>query len=268
MILPLVSPPRLLLVLPLAAACAPTASPRPSPAVCAAETPRTDTLPSACQIMARHVAGLGGRDVIRGIQSIAYDATLEYPAAGIKADVVAYSARPNRMVVRATIAGIGEIANGYDGTVAWSLAPTTGARLLEGRELATARDNADFDALAKEPSRYTSMENAGHTEFEGRSAWHVRLVLQSGRELDEYYDTVTGLQIGSANVQESGTNRTRVTTILEDYRPFGPLLLPAREIQRLPTGQETVLTRTAVRFNEVPDSVFALPPQVRALVGS
>ena len=255
-------------VLATLVACQPAASTPPAPvSVCPPNAASSDTVPSACSIMERHVARIGGREVLAGIQSVQYDATLEYSAAGIRADVTAYAARPNKLLVRATVAGIGEISNGYDGAVGWSIAPMTGPRLLQGRELATARENADFDAFAKHPSRYTTTQTVGRTEFEGRPAWHVRAVLQSGREIDEYYDAETELQIGSISLQESEQMSARITTIFHDYQPFGPLLLPAREIQRLPGGQQTVLTRTAVRFNEVPDSVFVLPPPILALVG-
>lgn len=256
----------------IVAACQPgsasrtAAAPAPVPA-CTNAVATADTLPSPCLIMDRHVARIGGRDVIEGIGGVRYHATLEYPAAGITAELTAWSARPNRVVVRATVPGIGEIANGFDGTVGWSLAPTTGPRLLEGSELATARENADFEALAKRASRYASLETVGRTVFEGRPAWHLRLVLRSGREVEEYYDVETELQIGSVSTQETVAMRARITTILEDYRAFGPLLLPAREIQRLPGGQQTVLTRDAVHFEDLPDSVFALPAEIRALVG-
>jgi len=250
------------------AGCQPTASTPPAPASVCPPAVASDTLPSACSIMERHVERIGGRETLAGIRSVQYDATLEYSAAGISANVAAFAARPNLLLVRATVAGIGEISNGFDGEVGWSIAPMTGPRLLEGRELAMARENADFDAFAKHPSRYTTTETVGRTEFEGRPAWHVRAVLQSGREVDEYYDAETELQIGSISEQESAAMRARITTIFEDYRQFGPLLLPGREIQRLPGGQQTVLTRNSVRFNEVPDSVFALPPQIRALVGN
>ena len=256
------------LVLATLLACQPAASTPPTPAsMCPPSVSTSDTMPSACSIMERHVARIGGRQVLAGIQSVQYDATLEYSAAGIRADVTAYAARPNRLLVRAVVTGIGEISNGFDGRVGWSIAPMIGPRLLEGRELVTARENADFDAFAKNPSRYSSTETVGRTEFEGRPAWHVRATLQSGRQVDEYYDAETELQIGSVSEQETAAMSARITTIFEDYRQFGPLLLPARELQRLPGGQQTVLTRTAVQFNTVPDSVFVLPPQIQALVG-
>ena len=75
--------------------------------------------------------------------------TLTIPANGMTGAVEMYAARPNKSFTKTTVAGIGDIAEGFDGKTAWSMSPMTGPMLATGEELAQKRIRCDFDSHAR-----------------------------------------------------------------------------------------------------------------------
>ena len=244
-------------------ACQQPAPATPAPAAEPAATTASG-LPPARQILDRYVQAVGGREAFQRIQSIRTTSTLKFP--GFEGEMIAYAKRPNRLLVRTTIPGVGEILTGFDGEVAWSMDPVQGPRLLTGRELDDMRERANFDQMLKAPSSYTSAETIERTTVEGQPASRVRLVRPSGREEIEFYHPETGLQLGQISTQQSAMGEMQVTTIMGDDRRFGPVLLASSATQRL-GPQEISVTVNSVEYDTVADSVFALPPQIKALAG-
>ena len=222
------------------------------------------SLPSARSIVDRHVAAIGGRDAIAKITSMEMRATVEIPAAGLKADVTALSARPNRRTTTMTIAGIGEISSGFDGETAWEMNPMQGPRLLTGKELDAARDDADMTAMLYAPSAYKSIETVEATEFEGQKAYKVHAVRTSGLAHDDYFSVETGLLIGRTETRESAMGTAALQTAWSDYKEFGGIRFPTRHMQKV-DQQSLVTTVSSVSFGTVPDSAFVMPAAIKAL---
>ena len=244
------------------AACQPPAPASPAPAD--EQTTTSTSLPAARQILDRHIQEIGGREAMQRIQSLRTSATLAF--SGLTGQMTAYAARPNRLLVHTSLPGVGDIRTGYDGQVAWSVDPVQGPRLLTGRELEEMRERARFDQMLKDPSTYASAETVQRTTFEGRPVYEIRIVRPSGREETEYYDAETGLQIGQVTTQSSSMGQVQVTTVMSDYRRFGPLLMASKAVQRL-GPQEITVTMNGAEYDTVPDSVFVLPPEIKALSG-
>ena len=57
-----------------------------------------------------------------------------------------------------------------------------------------------------------------------------------------------------------------VTLIFDDFRDFGGVMVPGTVTQRTPTVSLVQRVNT-VDFDSVADSIFALPPAIKALVG-
>lgn len=243
-------------------ACQPSAPETPSPDT--QPSASASALPPARQILDRHIQEAGGREAMQRLQSVKTSATLSF--SGLSGEMTAYAKRPNRLLVHTSLPGVGEIRTGYDGQVGWSIDPVQGPRLLTGRELDDMRERARFDQMTKDPSTYTSIETVQRTTFEGRPVFEVKIVRPSGREETEYYDAETGLQIGQISTQSSAMGQIQVTTVMSDYQRFGPLLMATKAVQRL-GPQEITVTMTAVEYDTVADSVFALPPEIKALSG-
>jgi hypothetical protein len=221
--------------------------------------------PSAAALAARHDSLVGGRAALAGLTSIRLLGRFSIAAAGIDAPLEILKRTPNRFVFRTVMGEQGEIVQGFDGTVAWSMRPGEGARLLEGGEKAQVVQQADFFGDLHDLSRFASAQTMGAVDFEGRATWQVRLIRPSGDTLYEYFDRETGLSAGGAVDIPTGLGRVRQKTLYGDYRSFGPLLLATTIVQRQPDF-DVIIRIAFVELDTVRESDLALPDAVKALI--
>lgn len=222
-------------------------------------------LPSARSIIDRHVKEIGGREAVLALTSTHASGTVSLPAAGLTGKLEAFHAKPNKFLQRMTLPGIGEIEEGFDGTVGWSISPLTGPTLLDGRQLEQRKFDADFYEDLKSTDRYDSMTTVEKTMFDGRTVYKIQLVRKGGGEDIEFYDTTTGLKAGAITTRDSPMGPMQGTTSWSDYKKFGGLLQPVTtKVSVMST--EMVMAITAVEYGKVDPAVFAVPAQIKALV--
>jgi len=221
--------------------------------------------PSAVALMARHDSLVGGRPALEGLTSVRLLGRFSVPAAGLDAPLEILKRNPNAFLFRTVMGEQGEILQGFDGQVAWSMRPGEGARLLVGAERAQVVQQADFFGDLHDLSRFASAETVGAVDFEGRSTWQVRLVRPSGDTLYEYFDRETGLSAGGAIDLSTGLGRVRQKTLYGDYRVFGPLRMATTIVQRQPDF-DVIIRIAFVEFDTVREQDVALPPAVRGLI--
>jgi hypothetical protein len=228
----------------------------------AAQVPR---LPRASDVIDRYVKAIGGREAVLKHASRRAIGTFSMPAQGISGTLELLAARPDRFVLRISLAGLGEIATGFDGTIGWLVNPMTGPMLLQGKQLDQLRVDSEFDAPLHDPAGYRALEIVERVEFEGRPTYKLRALRTSGDEDFEFYDVETGLLVGSIVTRESPMGAMKATNLMAEYKVFDGLQIPTRQVQRV-MGTEQVLTITGVEFGTVEASSFAPPAAIRALV--
>ena len=236
------------------------------PAALAAQAPPPPPggLPSAAQLQDRFLGAIGGRDAIAGQPGRYERGRFEIQSQGIRGTFELWMAPPNRQALRIELPGLGTITGGYDGEVGWSINPATGPSLLTGLQLDQTRQGADLHA-ALHPERYIARsETVADTVFEGRRSFKVLIETVWNERYHEFYDAETGLVTGVIRRQASPMGELEAVTLLEDWRPLGPLLQPRRQRQRL-LGIEQLLVTDSIAVGTPRDSVFALPPEIRAL---
>jgi hypothetical protein len=224
------------------------------------------TLPAASEIVAKHVAAIGGKDAIMKIQSMQQTGSMKIPTMGLEASMEVHMA-PNRMAMKQSIPGMGEIVTGFDGTNGWSVNPMQGPRLMTGKELDQLKEQADFPmSMLYAPDRYASMQTEGIVDFAGEKAYKVKLVRKStGRASTEYFSVASGLQIGGEMTQESEMGTMQVTSVVSEYKDFGGIKIPTKVEQSVgPTKIEMQIAD--VKINAVPATAFEPPAQVKALI--
>ena len=223
------------------------------------------TLPSARTVLDRHLAAIGGRDAVLSHSSTMARGTISMPAAGMTGALEIYGAKPNKSLLKVSLGGVGEIAEGFDGTHGWSLSPMTGPMLLEGKQLEDKRFDSEFHSELRSEHRYLSMTTIEQIQFEGRPCYKLRLVRKTGGEDIEFYDVATGLKAGSITTRETQMGTVTGKVVEGDYRKFGNLLQPTT-VRSDVGGLQQVFTITAVEYDGVPASMFDLPAGIKALV--
>lgn len=222
-------------------------------------------LPPAADLIARYQQAVGGKDALASKSHMRATGSFVIPGAGMEGAFEAFSARPNRSAMRVSISGLGEIRSGFDGTVAWSLNPMEGPRILEGSERAQTVDEADFDSMLRDLARLKTAETVELTRIGGRECYKVRIVWPSDRESFDCFSPESGLLVASLRRQESNMGTADVVTLYDDYKDFDGVRMPTRLTIQL-MNIEQVLTFTDISFDNVSDEQFALPAEIRALI--
>lgn len=235
---------------------APTTAPTPASAA---------PLPSARTVIDRHIEAIGGRKAILGHTSTHATGTMSMASSGVSGSVEVFAARPDKSLVKLSIGGIGEVLEGFDGSIAWSVSAITGPMVASGKELQQKKFDAAYDADLHETARYRSMRTLEKTVYEGRPCYKVSLIHHDGTEDIEYYDVETRLRTATVATRESPMGAIKVTLSFADYRRFADLLVPTTMTQST-MGVQQVLRFSSVEFDKVPLSVFEPPAQIRAMV--
>lgn len=237
-----------------------------APAQTPAKAPAADTLPDAREIINRHIQAVGGREAILGHKSMHALGTLSVPASGISGPVEVFGATdPDRIVVKTTVTGIGDIAEGFDGSHAWSVSPMTGPMLKVGKELTQARLDADFYSELRDPKKYPVAKTIEKSDFEGRPCYKVSITRVDGSEDFDFYDAATGLRAGSINTRESPMGTITITSVEGGYKKFGNWMQATTHTQKI-SGIEQIITLTSVEYDKVDPSVFEPPAAIKALI--
>ena len=234
------------------------------PALAAAQAPAGEALPSADELVAKHVAATGGEAAIRRHTSTRATGTFELAAAGLSGPVSVISSAPNRTLLKIEIPGMGEIVSGFDGTNAWSVNPMAGPRLAEGTELQMQVEESGYYGVLEQKGSVTRTTVA-KTEMGGVPCYQVKAVWKSGREGMECYAVESGLLVGRQNRIETPQGAIDQTTLIGDYKDFGGVKAPTTmRIQA--GGMEQVIRFSSVEYDTVKPEEFAAPPAIQALI--
>lgn len=221
-------------------------------------------LPPASEILAKFVTAIGGKEAILRHTSHHAKGKFQMTAQGIEGGLEFYAAKPDKMVVKMEIAGLGAIMTGYDGKVGWSANPATGPMLLRGKPLEQMIEQADFYNVLHDEKKYKSMETVEVTQFEGQECYKLKLVNLSGRESFEMFDTTTGLMVGQTMTQDSPLGPITATSVVSEYKKFDDVLYATKLVQKMAGIPQTWIIES-LEWDKVDDTAFALPPQIKAL---
>jgi hypothetical protein len=231
----------------------------------AAPVARQIDIPPAASIIARHVEAIGGEAAFKAIQSYRATGTISIPSQQITGKFEVFGARPSKGLVRASIPGIGESEDGYDGKIGWSIDPVNGPSVLSGRELLERADDAWFDATLYGKEHVKAITVLGRETFDRRPAYKLKVVKNSGIESTEFFDVETGLQLGEEAVRETPFGAVPTTSLFRDYKEFAGIRFASTHVQRI-LGIEQVITISTYEFNKVPASTFDLPAVIKAII--
>jgi hypothetical protein len=233
-----------------------------APAAMVAQEP---ALPSASDLAARHVAAMGGEAAQKAVKSMRVRGLFEMADQNLSGTLEMLTVRPNKMLVRVDIPGVGHIETGYDGHVGWVLDPQMGPLVLSGRQLLETTDDAWFDGTLHGPEHVREMTTLARTTFGDREAYKVKVVFVSGREQTEYFDAEKGWQIGAEGARETALGVLPTKSVFSDFRRFGALMQPTRLVQSA-LGLEQTFHIESVEYDVVRADAFDLPPAIKALI--
>jgi hypothetical protein len=244
-------------------ACATVFACLPSPTVGA--QPR-EPLPTAKQVVSRYVNAIGGEEVLRRQTGRAFTGAMTFPGNPVPAPFAEYAAPPSSYRLIVDIPEAGAYEEGVTNGIGWSVDPRGGATLLEGTRLGVILLRADFYAELDYSKNYRSMRVVEKTTYNDRPAYRLELETMFGTVIDEFFDTETGLLLGSTTKEPLPNGRTlTIRMLLDDYKEYGGRLFPLRTTLKTAGGEQVVVIRS-VEIGSVKPSEFDPPPDVQVLI--
>jgi hypothetical protein len=221
-----------------------------------------EKLPTARQVLDRNVKATGGAAALLRYKSMTVHGRLTIPAKNLTLETADYTKGGDKVLQRVILPDGTENRSGFDGATAWDLDKSGNASIATGDIIKTTARDADMYYHLHVMKYFRSMQVVGVKNFNGRPCYHLKGVNNWGKTNEQFYDKETGLLLGYRfNTAWRGGNGDASQTF-EDYKDFGGVLMPAKTTSR--DGNDVFIsTVTSVTYDDVADSVFALPEAVR-----
>jgi len=229
-----------------------------------ASQPAAD-LPSGKEVIDHFIEAIGGAKAIKKHKSMQIKGSFAMPSQGMEASLLIRSAAPNLFLLTIDMADIGQVRQGYNGTVGWSIDFMAGPRLVSKAEMPELIRQADFYAELNYDKHFKTIETVGKEQFNERPCYKVRLVDAADKETFQYFDSETGLLAGSEGVQETQMGPIKVKTLIDEYKDFDGRKVAVKTTQKV-MGAEQVFTIESIEFDTVPKETFELPVEIKTLV--
>ena len=104
-------------------------------------------------MLQRYRAAIGGDAAMKKHSARTETGSFEISGQGMKGDLKVVAQAPDKMHQWITLPGLGNLEQGYDGSIGWSIDPAVGPRLLEGKELDQLKYAADFYQDLHDPAK-------------------------------------------------------------------------------------------------------------------
>lgn len=228
--------------------------------------PAAAPLPEARDVLARFVEAVGGEKAIRKHSSQTVKGQIEIPMMGMTAEMTIQAKAPDKQVTLAVLPGLGTNRSGFNGEVAWVVDPSTGPMVLEDDLRDQSRFQADFYASTYGEDRFPEAKTIERVEFEGHDCFKLVLETKYGMEQTHYFDVDSHLLVAIESIQRSVNGDLKILGLFRDYKEFDGVMMATTAVQRLGPGMEITVSVLDVSFDEVPDSAFELPSEIRALL--
>jgi hypothetical protein len=230
----------------------------------AALLPAEDPKPEA--ILDKFVEVTGGREAYDKIRTQIATGSVELTSMGMNGALTAYKSAPDKSYTVIDFSGFGKAEEGTNGHVAWSLNGMEGARVKEGDERAAALRNGATHLETRWRDFYKNVELSGSEDVGGKPCYKLVLTPNEGSPETRYYEKNSNLLVRVVMPVTTPNGAVTLDMSLGDYRDEGGLLTPHSITQKLP-NTEVVVKIESVRHNEeIPDSRFDLPDEVKAVM--
>ena len=221
-----------------------------------------EPLKTAAAVLDRYKHALGGEEAIAKVQSETVRGEIE--GAGVSGKTsFTYYAKPFKTLMKVAPPDGKEILQGFDGSVSWAITPQ-GASIDKDTPLDAVRRDADLQYPLHQPDYFQKLELAGVTDFEGHRCYWLHGTTHWGKDNNQFYDVQTGLLVGY-RFEIDSASKAIATVVFDDYKNFGGPLVATKTTSRSGEQSQT-FTYKSVSYEPLADSMFDLPPAIKALI--
>jgi len=217
--------------------------------------------PTVQKILAKYIKAIGGRTANKKVKSRSAIGTIELAPMGIKGTFESFAAAPDKSLIKMSLAGVGEIIEGYDGKTAWSVNPISGSRDKQGVELAQSALTYNFYRGISLDKLYQKMELKGVEKVGADDAYVIVATRGDLPSETFYFSAKTGLLVRQDGTSETPEGKMPTKTFFEDFRDVDGVKTPFKSRSILPQF-EVVTVVTEVKQNIAVDDAKFIKPKV------
>ncbi len=182
---------------------------------------------AVAKILDRYRETVGGWAPVERIRSRVTQQEVEITTAGVKYRMTLSQKLPNRVLVEQDLPGMGHVAQGYDGTTAWTNSDLQGYRALKGTELRQLLDNADLRTNTMLAERCPLRRLLGTREVNGRRAQLVALATMQGPAGLYYFGEEDGRLLRIESTVAAGPQGSLAVVFdFADFRAVDGVVMP------------------------------------------
>ena len=214
---------------------------------------------TAEDLIQAHLKAIGGVEAHKKHTSRLMKGSLQMPEQGISAEIIIRAKAPNQLRTELEIPGLGKIVEGFDGKVAWSDNPFTGAAVKPADQQAQARRQAGFYRDVELLTRYDTWTLKGKESVDGKPVQVLEGKSKEDGAMETIYlDEATHLVV-QMKTRDAGVS---ATTRLGDYRWVDGVRLPfSIEVDASPAGAFSMRVTEVKHGVELDEKLFRLGAQ-------
>jgi len=219
-----------------------------------------DNPPSVDSILDKFIEAFGGKAAMEKIKSRTIKGDLELM--GSTSDWVLEAKAPNKQFSGFDNPTLGTVADGFDGTIAWSK-NQSGVRVKEGEELAKTKRDSEFYRYLNLRKQYPDLGYKGTDKVDGEEV-HILESKPSASSTERFsFSTKSNLLIRQESEFEGPQGKVGVTVRLTDFRPVDGIKYAHSLKFRIRAGEqelEFAIKVKEVKHNEaIVDAKFSKP---------
>ncbi|MBM44067.1 MAG: hypothetical protein CMJ36_03510 [Phycisphaerae bacterium] len=231
-------------------------------------------MPDGTRLLTRCFRAMGGPGELEQVHSMHVNAVVKAGDESL-GEIEMFLAKGDRCLFRFTQADGDTNSFGSNGTVSWEQVPPSeggGWKLLPKEQLARRiAGNNWLGRVLHLGAETTSMKTTGKVEFDDRPCWAVDLEFRNDEPMTAFFDAetklITGFQRRFDMPQEEDVESFVLEIVFDEWKPVGKVtLFHEVRLQIKPDISSLRLNYETLTINDVPDSTFDLPSQVKALV--
>ncbi|MEQ1904668.1 MAG: hypothetical protein ABL888_10810 [Pirellulaceae bacterium] len=225
-------------------------------------------LPDAKTVISKHLAAIGSVDEMKAAKSMLTEATMSMPGGpnGDMSASVKMKQKDGKAVSIIEIDQLGQMRQGTDGKVFWSLNPFTGPQLMDKESLgANAEEMAFVFPAVKWLDQLDKIKVVGLEEVDGKKCY--KLDFEGDKSTtSRYFDKDTMLISKTSTVVEQMGQTMDIDVFTSDYKKVGGFMIAHKQVTATPQGEMT-MTMEKIEINaDLDDADFELPKEIKDLV--
>lgn len=192
----------------------------------------SDSLPAVDEILAKHLAAMGGA-AVDAVNSRVIKGAVDVVGVSRGGSFETYAQAPNKVLSVIDAHPLGTIKDGFNGRTGWSRTDT-GLRTLKGQELTVIQRDADFYGHFKLKSLYSKITLVGMSKIGYREVYVLELRPATGDVERLYLDAQTYLPVRTNATLALGAVSVPVEVYFDDWREVDGIKYPFSVSHSLP----------------------------------